>query len=432
MDARIILAGQPVDLVGAMRQGNAAAIETNALRQNNQLTDLYRQQGAGLLAGDQGAMNALAGVDPGLAMGMKADQQTYAQNTRKMEITEENLKMSYDAARQQAAEAARGMAAEERAAQAETLGRILTGAATFYAKGDQQGYSTWLEQNGADPAQYPFAQFPAHAATVKGAMDALKEFTPEPVNPMDALNLEQKQLEVAALRNPTPDAPKTLNIKLADGSDAVVQWNAQTKTWDPASIPAGGASGQPKDVLTESQSKLTLFQTLQTETAPVLSQIEQIWDPANIPDAAARSTPIAGNFFQSQQGQIYNVAAAAWAEGALRIATGAAAQDDEIKRTVRTYFAQPGDTPQTVQFKNQMRAMYERAIQKSLGARTVDGQLSLPADFAASIAGDTAAPATSIPSGAVELLLQNNTEEYRKFFDEVFGQGAAAQALGGN
>lgn len=86
MDPRIILGGQPVDLVGAMRQGNLAAAETNALRQNNQLTDLYRQQGAGLLAGDQGAMNALAGVDPGLAMGFKADQQAYVQNNRKMEI----------------------------------------------------------------------------------------------------------------------------------------------------------------------------------------------------------------------------------------------------------------------------------------------------------------------------------------------------------
>ena len=172
MDARIILAGQPVDLVGAMRQGNAAAIETNALRQNNQLTDLYRQQGAGLLAGDQGAMNALAGVDPGLAMDFKADQQA-------MRIKEEQLALSYAAARRQTEAAARGMAAEERAARAETLGRILTGAATFYAKGDQPGYQQWLTQNGADPAQYPFAQFPAHAATLKGAMDALTAFTPE-------------------------------------------------------------------------------------------------------------------------------------------------------------------------------------------------------------------------------------------------------------
>ena len=390
MDARIILAGQPVDLVGAMRQGNAAAIETNALRQNNQLTDLYRQQGAGLLAGDQGAMNALAGVDPGLAMGFKADQQTYAQNTRKMEILDANERRAIE-------DRAASMTAAERAAAAAEIedavkmGMGIPDAATW----DQMMSQVAPEMVGQFGNRQALAM---RYMSVKEILDFNK--APEPVSPEGKLSQDMRNNLVDPSAIPV-DAPKTLNIKLADGSDAVVQWNAQTQTWDPASIPAGGASGQPKDVLTESQSKLTLFQTLQTETAPVLSQIEKIWDPANIPDAAARSTPIAGNFFQSQQGQIYNVAAAAWAEGALRIATGAAAQDDEIKRTVRTYFAQPGDTPQTVQFKNQMRAMYERAIQKSLGARTVDGQLSLPADFAASIAGDTAAPPTAPADGPI-------------------------------
>ena len=137
MDARIILAGQPVDLVGAMRQGNAAAIETNALRQNNQLTDLYRQQGAGLLAGDQGAMNALAGVDPGLAMGFKADQQAYAQNNRKMEIlnAEEKRVIEDRAAAMSAAErtaaaaelesnVAMGMAIPDEATWDQTMGQV--------------------------------------------------------------------------------------------------------------------------------------------------------------------------------------------------------------------------------------------------------------------------------------------------------------------
>lgn len=137
MDARIILAGQPVDLVGAMRQGNAAAIETNALRQNNQLTDLYRQQGAGLLAGDQGAMNALAGVDPGLAMDFKSSQQTYTQNNRKMEIlnAEERRVIEDRAAAMSAAErtaaaaelesnVAMGMAIPDEATWDQTMGQV--------------------------------------------------------------------------------------------------------------------------------------------------------------------------------------------------------------------------------------------------------------------------------------------------------------------
>lgn len=86
LDPSIILRGQPLDVVGAMRQGNAAAMETNALRQNNQLADVYRTQGAGLLAGDQGALNALAGVDPAAAFSMRGAQQDFQMNARKMEI----------------------------------------------------------------------------------------------------------------------------------------------------------------------------------------------------------------------------------------------------------------------------------------------------------------------------------------------------------
>jgi muramidase (phage lysozyme) len=139
-----------------------------------------------------------------------------------------------------------------------------------------------------------------------------------------------------------------------------------------------GGAAKP---LTESQSKLTLFQSLQTETQPVLLDLEKQFNPANLTDAAARSTPIAGNFFKSGQGQIYDSAATAWAEGALRIATGAAATPEEMERTKRAYFAQPGDTPDTIAFKAQMREMYNRSINRSLG-KASEGSLPKPSDFA--------------------------------------------------
>lgn len=179
-------------------------------------------------------------------------------------------------------------------------------------------------------------------------------------------------------------APVTKNVTLSDGSEVMVQWNPEKRVWDAAPIPEGGTLGTGGGAgLTESQAKTTLFATLQNETAPVLSQIESIWDPANIGDAAARSTPIAGNFFKSEQGQIYDAGAAAWAEGALRISTGAAATEPEIARVKNTYFAQPGDTPNVVEFKRQMREMYSRAIQASLGNPAAGGDtLTLPEDFA--------------------------------------------------
>ena len=354
MDARIILAGQPVDLVGAMRQGNAAAIETNALRQNNQLTDLYRQQGAGLLAGDQGAMNALAGVDPGLAMGMRADQQTFAQNARKMEITEENLKMSYDTARQQAAEAARGMAAEERAAQAETLGRILTGAATFYAKGDQQGYTAWLEQNGADPAQYPFAQFPAHAATVKGAMDALTAFTPESqeISPNDRFKVVGGVLmDLGAEGGPKPiyEAPmQTETIFGPDGKPIVQRGGGNTKFTE--------AQGRDNVYSTRAEGALAKLEPVVDALA---SRVEMLAD--KVPLGLARS-------LQSEEYQVAKQAGDEFLQAILRKDTGAAITEQEQAMYGDTYLPRPGDGPSVLQAKREARARALSALQSGMNA----------------------------------------------------------------
>lgn len=117
LDPSIILRGQPLDVVGAMRQGNAAAMETNALRQQNQLADVYRTQGAGIMRGDQNALAGLAAIDPGLAQGFQMNSQTMAQNTRTMEIlnAEEKRAIADAAAQMDAAqkEAALAQARQE-------------------------------------------------------------------------------------------------------------------------------------------------------------------------------------------------------------------------------------------------------------------------------------------------------------------------------
>ncbi len=189
---------------------------------------------------------------------------------------------------------------------------------------------------------------------------------------------------------PKPEAPTTKNVTLADGSEVMVQWDPETKVWDAAPIPEGGTTGAGQK-LTDSQSKLTLFQTLQTETAPVLLELEKQFDPANLKDPSLSSIPIAGNYFASPKYQMYSTAASAWAEGALRISTGAAATQPEIDRLVKTYFAQPGDTPQTVAFKASMRQMYDRAVNNALGKPNGDGSLMLPSEFADVVGGTVGA-----------------------------------------
>lgn len=82
LDSRIILGAQTPDLVGAMASGNAMAQQVNQQRQQNQLAELYREQGAGILSGDTNALAALAGIDPAAALGIQSgqQQQRFAQN----------------------------------------------------------------------------------------------------------------------------------------------------------------------------------------------------------------------------------------------------------------------------------------------------------------------------------------------------------------
>lgn len=214
--------------------------------------------------------------------------------------------------------------------------------------------------------------------------------------------------EIANFEDPNAKAPTVQKLKLDDGSEMAVQWNPKTGKWDPIDAPQGGGGIAPKTKLTENQSKLTLFQSLQTESQPVLIDLEKQFNPANIPDAAARSAPIAGNFFQSEQGQIYEAASTAWAEGALRIATGAAATPEEMERTKKAYFAQPGDTPITIAFKAQMRDMYNRSIERALGKQS-EGSLPKPSDFVkqfqkggASTSGAGSAPPMVIDGYTIE------------------------------
>ena len=252
-------------------------------------------------------------------------------------------------------------------------------------------------------------------------------------DPMRALELERAQLELEQLRNPQadpwantkvigdqivtmqngqpqviadladppkPEVPTTKNVTLDDGSEVMVQWNPETRVWDAAPIPEGGTTGTGGNAnLTEGQSKLTLFQTLQTETSPVLVSLEEQFNPANFSDPAKARIPIAGNYFASPEYQMYQTAASAWAEGALRIATGAAATQPEIERNIKTYFAQPGDTPQTVAFKAQMREMYARAVNNALGAPSDGGSLPIPTPeaFAEQVGGPDAGGGDGAP-----------------------------------
>jgi hypothetical protein len=109
MDSSLILAGQTPDIMGSFSRGMEIKANENMLAQQDALANLYRTQGAQILSGDEGALNALAGFDPQAALGIKQTQQQMAYSAEDQQRQREN-------ARLEAAQYARTVSAEEAAA----------------------------------------------------------------------------------------------------------------------------------------------------------------------------------------------------------------------------------------------------------------------------------------------------------------------------
>lgn len=175
LNPSIILSGQQFDLAGAMQNGLNMAASQKQFDTQNALAELYKTQGAGMVAGDPGAINALAQFDPQAAMGIKSEQQQMQYRAEDQQAQRETARANAEAAlREQAAT----LDAAQVAAEAAELEATLSGAAFFYQNKDQAGYDAFLRSKGADPAEYPFQSFPAHAAEFGGVIDAMKAFAP--------------------------------------------------------------------------------------------------------------------------------------------------------------------------------------------------------------------------------------------------------------
>lgn len=175
MNAGIILQGQNPNLVNALSQGTQAATQVNANQRVQQQNQLYRQHGAGIAAGDPNAINALAGFSPQQAIGVNQAHQGMAQTQQTMDFSAEEMGFLRTQAQRESEQYAAGLSADDAAAQTDKITKGLQGAGHFYTKGDKAGYEGFMRQNGLDPAQYPFEQFPAHAAQFAGVLDNLKK-----------------------------------------------------------------------------------------------------------------------------------------------------------------------------------------------------------------------------------------------------------------
>ena len=177
MNSGIILAGQTPDIMGNFSRGMEVRSQRNALAQQENLSSLYSQKGAQILAGDQEALNALAGIDPNAALGvqqtrlgMDATRHGMQMNEANLAMRQEELAITKENARMRGMEFAAQMDAQTAAQTAAAIEKAI-------AMGSQaQTPEQWdavMAQLGEDGAQF-VGQFENRDMIIAGAL-GLKE-----------------------------------------------------------------------------------------------------------------------------------------------------------------------------------------------------------------------------------------------------------------
>ena len=188
--------------------GQEARRQADAAAEVAKVQNFMAQYGQQIFQGDQNALGQLAGMGgQGLEMAMNLrnanDQRAAAQAAQAREGVvagrqDQEWKWRLE-------EHAASLDAATREAERAKIAEGLAGAAYFHARGDQQGYEKFLAENDIDPAQFPFEQFPAHAARFKEVLDVYDKFKPEPEALPDSIVALQFRAREAGLQEGTPE-----------------------------------------------------------------------------------------------------------------------------------------------------------------------------------------------------------------------------------
>lgn len=190
---------------------------------------------------------------------------------------------------------------------------------------------------------------------------------------------------------PSKDAPTTRQIKQADGSEVVVQWNAAERRWEPMQAPEGGAAVRAPNKLTEQQSKDIVYYNRGRQALETLGSGDIL---ASGVEASKAAVPLVGNYLTTGEFQQARQASTNFLMSILRKDTGAAITKQEEEIYGRIFLPKPGDAPETLAQKAQARAQALDAIRDGLGPAEV---LAIGERFVSRSGNKPAAP--SQPAG---------------------------------
>lgn len=345
LNPSIILAGQPFDLAGSMSAGNQLAAQTNQLRDQNALRQVYQTQGAGILSGDQNALNALAMVDPGQAMQMQAGQLDMQATRQRMDmLTREE---------QRQLEAAKASMTAEQAAQAAQ--QIEDAVKMGLAINDPAQWDAVMAQQ-APQLVGQFANKQALAMKYMTMAEALKANAgPEPLSPADRYKVVGTSLfDLGAEGGPQPIGQGAIPEETIFGPDGKPM------------IVRGGAGAGVK--FTEGQSKDNVYATRARGALeildPIASELASVTQRAvNVdPTGVVRGAVQTDDFQRAQQ------AGEEFLQAILRKDTGAAITAQEQELYGKTYLPQPGDNDAVLAAKAAARQRALAAIEAGMNA----------------------------------------------------------------
>jgi hypothetical protein len=138
LDPRIILAGQQPDLMAAIDSGNTARARQDQFQHENAFRSMMQEQGPGVLAGDQNALNALARFDPVQALGVQQTQLGMQVTREQLEQVRQATANSLRTAQDQAAARREAQQAQRLIAQA-YMAQEMGDDATFRAVAEELG-----------------------------------------------------------------------------------------------------------------------------------------------------------------------------------------------------------------------------------------------------------------------------------------------------
>lgn len=234
LNPNIILAGRQPDMVNVLARSTQAAGLANANQQQQRVNQLYQQQGPGILAGDPTALNALAQVDPRMALQVQQFGQQQERQDRRDQVFEQEFQLKLH-------EFARRATAEEKAEAAAEAERVVTRAGALFQAGDLDGINRELAAIDEDPIQ-SLDQFPIIAGMYGQALEVLKDSQeinagPEPADEYGRYVAE----ETAAGRTPL----SRIDYAQAKKGKGTVVFDPQTGR---PLVSIGGGKDDPTDV----------------------------------------------------------------------------------------------------------------------------------------------------------------------------------------